>query len=105
MWRRGLRPPPTTSGFRPSGWSRFSLEPLEVGQPDLDERRDLLLDPCGSCERQGPLPAFTCPVSARPLLQAVIAFDERPLDTAANVSLHVATLREPLVPGMLGMAD
>ena len=32
------RPPSTTSGFRRSGWRRFCCEPLEVGEPELDQR-------------------------------------------------------------------
>jgi hypothetical protein len=35
----------TTSGGRRRGWRRFFSEPLEAGQPDLDERADLLLEP------------------------------------------------------------
>ena len=34
----------TTSGCRRNGWRRSSGEPLEVGQPDLDERPDRVLD-------------------------------------------------------------
>ena len=39
------RPSRTTSGVRRLGWRRFSSEPFEVGEPDLDERPDRVLDP------------------------------------------------------------
>ena len=47
------RPPSTTSGVRRSGSSRSWKEPLEVGQPDLDERAHLVLEPllAGQLER------------------------------------------------------
>ena len=51
--RRARRPRRTTSGVRRLGWRRFSSEPFEVGEPDLDERPDRVLDPrlAGELER------------------------------------------------------
>ena len=50
--RRARRPPGTTSGCRRSGWRRFSSEPFEVGEPDLDQRADPLLEAVLARERE-----------------------------------------------------
>src|SRR5207244_1738232 len=41
-----LRRKSTTSGFRRRRWRRFSSEPLEVREPDLDEGADGVLESC-----------------------------------------------------------
>ena len=42
---RGAAAELTTSGCRRSGWRRSSCEPLEIGEPELDERPDRVLEP------------------------------------------------------------
>ena len=41
----GRPPPSTTSGVRRSGSRRFSKEPLEIGEPELDQRTHAFLEP------------------------------------------------------------
>ena len=43
--RRATPPATTTSSCRRHGWRRFSSEPLEIGEPDLDQRANRLLEP------------------------------------------------------------
>src|SRR5205814_1602086 len=57
------RPPvrrrrPTTSTSRRAAWRRSSSEPLEVGEPELDERPDRVLQAGLARERQSPLVAL-----------------------------------------------
>src|SRR5438874_7016985 len=74
---RARRPPSTTSGVRRSGWRRFSGEPFEVVEPDLDQRADALLEPVLARHRQGLLVALPDLLCRNALFQAVVAGDEQ----------------------------
>ena len=50
--RRATPPPTATSSCRRHGWRRFSSEPLEIGQPDLDQRTNGLLEPGRARDRE-----------------------------------------------------
>ena len=75
------------SGGRRRRWRRFFSEPLEAGQPDLDERADLLLEPrlAGDLERL--LVARPHLVGRDTLLQPIITDQEQVVDALASV-LH-----------------
>ena len=61
----GPRPRRTTSGCRRLGWRRSCCEPLEVGQPDLDERPHLLLEPGLLAPARAPARSSRAPSRAR----------------------------------------
>jgi hypothetical protein len=61
---------------------------LEVGQPDRDERGDLLLEAGVACERERPLPALPGASRVGPLLQAIVALNKGLLDTNTGVIVH-----------------
>jgi len=65
---------------RRAAWRRFSSEPLEVGEPELDERADRLLEPRLARERQRLLVALAGLRRIHALLQPVVAGDEQLLD-------------------------
>jgi hypothetical protein len=71
------------SSVRRSGWRRFSCEPFEVCEPDLDERPDRLLEPGlpRDCERL--FVALPNLVGLHSLLQAVVAGQEQVVDLLA----------------------
>ncbi len=50
--RRAPPRPTATSSCRRHGWRRFSSEPLEIGEPDLDERTNGLLEPGRARDRE-----------------------------------------------------
>ena len=85
--RPGAPPRRTTSGGRRSGWRSFCfvLQPIEVGQPDLDERADGLLESRlpGGLERR--LVARAHLVERHALLEPVVAGHEQVLDLRARV--------------------
>ena len=62
--------------------------PPEAGEPDLDEGRDPLLDPCFARERERPVPALAGAARVRSLLEAIVSLDERLLDTNTDVFVH-----------------
>jgi hypothetical protein len=66
----------------------FFCEPREVGEPDLDEGRDLRLDPRLAGELERPFPARPRLLRVGSLLEAVVALDEGLLDTNSGVSVH-----------------
>src|SRR5437870_4236186 len=69
-----------TSRSRRAAWRRFSSEPLEVGEPELDQRADRLLEPCLARERERLLVALAGLRRIDALLQPVVAGDEELLD-------------------------
>ena len=78
---------------RRAGWRRFSSEPLEVREPDLDERPDQLLEPRLARERERLLVAFARLARVDALLEAVVARDEQLLDPLPSVAaLHKASI-------------
>ena len=78
---RGARP----HGVRPSGSRRSSCEPLEVGEPDLDERPHALLDPGLARDRERLLVALARLLGRDALLQPVVARSPELLDAAASL--------------------
>jgi hypothetical protein len=71
------------SGVRRSGWRRFSCEPFEVREPDLDERAYRLLEPRLARDGQRLLVALTDLLGRHALLQAVVAGQEQMVDLLA----------------------
>ena len=76
----------TTSGCRRNGWRRFSSEPLEVGEPDLDERPDRVLEPGLARDGERLLVVRAHLLRRDALLQAVVARDQELLDPFARSS-------------------
>ena len=67
--------------------------PLEVGEPDLDERPHRLLEPGLTREGERLLVAFAGPGRDDSLLEAVVAGDEELLDPLPRLlPLHKRTL-------------
>jgi protein translocase SecG subunit len=87
----------TSSGRRP-GWRRFSSEPLEVREPDLDERANRLLEPRLARDRERLLVRRTNLLRRDPLLQPVVARDEELLDPLACVGIGHRESLAPLLP-------
>jgi hypothetical protein len=75
-------------------------EPLEVREPDLDERPNVLLEPRLAGDRERLLVALTRLVGAHSLLQAVVTGHEELLDPLAGGALRtrvsIAHAAEPL---------
>src|SRR6476660_4039036 len=96
------RPPRrTTSGCRRVGWSRSSCEPLQIGEPDLDERTDRILETCLSRDRERLVVGLPDLLGGHALLEPVVARDEQLLDALACLVGHrgsVTPLRPVLVP-------
>jgi hypothetical protein len=76
---------------RRAGWRPFSSEPLEVGEPDLDERPHGILEPGFASDLQGLLVALPRLLRRNSLLQPVVPGDEELLDPPARLRglLHV----------------
>ena len=78
---------------RRAAWSRSSTEPLEVGEPDLDQRPDALLEPglLGYGERL--LVALSGLLRIDSLLETIVTGDEKLLDSLTRiVALHIPTV-------------
>lgn len=76
-------------------WRRFSSEPFEVGQPELDKRADRILDSGLARELERLLVALPDFLDLDPLLEAVVAGDEQPLDLGAHLiagGVHICSL-------------
>ena len=87
------RPKSTTSGVRRRRWRRFSSEPLEVGEPDLDERADRVLEACLARGLERLLVALAGLRRVDALLEPVVAGDEELLDPLpCLVPLHKSTV-------------
>ena len=85
-------PPPTMSGFRRSGWSRFCFELRKIGEPELDQRPDAVLDPAFTGDLERLLVALTHLCGIDPLLQAVVPRQQRLLYTNTQIPFHVPQL-------------
>jgi hypothetical protein len=76
-------------------WRRFSSEPFEVGEPDLDERPDLVLDPCLASQLERLLIALPRFLDGDTLLEPVVARHEQALDLGSNLiarGVHIRSL-------------
>ncbi len=82
--QRARRPRRTTSSVRRLVWRRFSSEPFEVGEPDLDERPDRVLDPRLAGELERLLVALPRFLDGNALLEPVVAGDEQPLNLGSR---------------------
>ena len=80
--------------------SRFSREPLEVGEPELDERADALLEAGRASHLERLLVALAHLRGRDPLLEPVVAGDEQLLDSLASIGpLHKVTVTSQIVSG------
>jgi hypothetical protein len=78
---------------RRAGWSRSSTEPLEVGQPELDQRPDALLEPGLRSDGKRLLVALARLFRIDSLLETVVTGDEKLLDSLTRlVALHIRTV-------------
>jgi hypothetical protein len=78
---------------RRAGWSRSSSEPLEVGQPELDERADALLEPGFGGDGKRLLVALASLLRIDSLLETVVSGHEKLLDSLTRlVALHIPTV-------------
>ena len=86
---------------RRAGWSRSS-KPLEIGEPDLNERSDGVLEPRLARDRERLLVALPRLGGVDPLLEAVVPGHEQLLDPVARLALlHSRSLAVQIsvVPG------
>ena len=78
---------------RRAGWRRFSSEPLELGQPDVHQLADGLLEPDLGRDRERlcvGLPHFA---EIHALFQTIVASDEESVDPlTCVVPLHIRTV-------------
>src|SRR5207244_13328294 len=88
MWPRERRLRCTTSGGRRSGWRRFSFEPFEIGESDLDERTHRLLEPGRTCNLERLLVALAHLSQVDPLLEPVVPRQQQLLDLRARTRFH-----------------
>ena len=86
--RRVRQPPSTTSGFRRSGWRRSCFEPLKIGEPDLDERPDRLLDAGVAREFERLLVALAHLGRVDALLQAIVPGQQRLVYRSGETLIH-----------------
>jgi CheY-like chemotaxis protein len=78
---------------RRAGWRRFSSEPLEVGEPDLDQRADALLEPGLPRDGQRLLVVLARFSRVDALLEPVVARDQKLLDSLTRLfALHIRTV-------------
>ena len=78
---------------RRAWWRRFSIEPLEVGQPDLDQRADRLLETRVARDGERLFVALPRLRGSDTLLQTVVAGDEKSLNALTGVvALHIRTV-------------
>jgi len=82
------------------------MEPLEIGEPDLDERAHDLLEPGLARDGERLLVALPCLLRRDALLQAIVARDEQLLDPLPRVgALHERTLfMAPIVRDLMEAA-
>src|SRR6478736_4023703 len=86
------RPSGMTSMSRRAGWRRF-CSPLEIGEPDLHQRPDRILEPGLARDYKSLLVALPNLRRIDPLLQPVVTCDEQLLDPLARVlGLHDRSL-------------
>ncbi|MDF2753513.1 MAG: hypothetical protein K0S82_1896 [Gaiellaceae bacterium] len=79
---------------RRAGWRLFSCEPLEIGEPDLDERPHRVLEPGLARDGERLLVALAGLRGGDTLLEAVVARHEQLLDPRARIlgPLHARSL-------------
>jgi CheY-like chemotaxis protein len=78
---------------RRAGWRRFSSEPLEVGEPDLDQRADALLEPGLPRDGQRLLVVLARFSRVDALLEPVVARDQKLLNSLTRLfALHIRTV-------------
>src|SRR5262249_47522048 len=77
------------SGVRRSGWRRSSCEPLEIGEPDLDERTHRLLQPCCPRHPERLLVALAHLRGIDALLQPVVTGEQQLLDLRSRTVFHL----------------
>jgi CheY-like chemotaxis protein len=83
-------------------WRPFSSEPLEVGQPELDERANRILDPRLARELERLSVALPDFLDLDALFEAVVSGDEQPLDLGAYLiarGVHIRSLARQDHPG------
>jgi len=85
------------SSCRGNGWRRFSSEPFEVGEPDLDQRADRLREAGFPRQSERLLVGLAHLLQRDTLLQPVVARDEELLDLLARILCHKPTI-SPLLP-------
>jgi hypothetical protein len=82
-----------TSRSRRAAWTRSSSEPLEVGEPDFDQRADALLETGLARDGERLLVALPRLLRIDALLEPVVTRDEKPLDSLTRVvALHIRTV-------------
>ena len=101
--RAGRRRAHTTSGGRRSGWRSFCFEPVEIGEPELDERPHRVLQPGLPRRLERGQVALPHLLRLDALLQPVVPRDQQPLDLArasgaSSASSALMARRVPLVP-------
>jgi hypothetical protein len=78
---------------RRAAWRRFSSEPLEVGEPELDERANRVLEPSLPRDRERLLVALASLRGVDTLLEPIVTRDEKPLDSLARrFGLHIPSV-------------
>src|SRR6185369_4115223 len=82
---------------RRSGWRRSFCEPLEIGEPDLDERPDRILETRLAGHRESLLVGLSDLLVGDPLLEPVVPRHEQLLDSFACVDGHLRSVL-PLLP-------
>jgi CheY-like chemotaxis protein len=94
------------SDVRRSGWRRFSSEPLEIREPDLDERPDRILEPGLACGLERLLVALPRLRRVDSLLQTIVSGHQQLLDPFASVvPLHKSTLTSHISSGSGGSLE
>jgi CheY-like chemotaxis protein len=83
-----------TSMSRRAGWRRFWSEPLEVGEPDFDQRPNALLEPRLARDGERLLVALPRLPRMHALLEPVVPRYEQSLDSLTSVvpALHIRTV-------------
>lgn len=88
---------------RRAGSRRFSSEPFQVGEPDLDERANRVLQPGLPRKFERLLVALSHLGRIDALLEPVVPGDQELLDSLARVALHRASLTTYFPPKRTGV--
>jgi CheY-like chemotaxis protein len=85
---------------RRAAWRRSSTEPLEVGEPELDQRPHALLDPGLPRNLERLLVALARLPRIHSLLKSIVSGDEKFLDSLTRVlALHIRTVAVQISTG------
>jgi CheY-like chemotaxis protein len=85
---------------RRAAWRRSSTEPLEVGEPELDQRPHALLDPGLPRHLERLLVALARLPRIHSLLKSIVSGDEKFLDSLTRVlALHIRTVAVQISTG------